>query len=182
MSLGLSMITMCSVDKSNMACIKQPFKNVNVPFHDFVLNASEEKTIELENGTSISIPANSFVDANGKMVSGEVNFQYREFHTAADIIASGIPMVYDSAGIKIQFESAGMFEINAKQGDKQVYIANGKNLQVSMASFKAGNNFNFYALDTLEKNWENIGSLSPTINQKKKEGNRSLGCLSNKTD
>lgn len=180
MSLGLSMITMCSVDKSNMACIKQPFKNVNVPFHDFVLNASEEKTIDLENGTSISIPANSFVDANGKMVSGEVNFQYREFHTAADIIASGIPMVYDSAGIKIQFESAGMFEINAKQGDKQVYIANGKNLQVSMASFKAGNNFNFYALDTLEKNWENIGSLSPTINQKKKKEIEALGACPTK--
>ena len=51
----------------------------------------------------------------------EINFQ--EYHTEAEVILSGIPMQYDSAGTKYTLETDGMFKLSGKQKGSRVEIA-----------------------------------------------------------
>lgn len=155
--------------------IKPPLSNINVHFTDYTIEADKDDTIRLANGTSIFIPANSLVNANDQPITGNVSVSYREFHSLADIIASGIPMEMDSAGTKIKFQSAGMFDIKATQHNSPVYIAKNKSIQVNMASFKSGDNYNFYYLDTVQQNWQTKGYASATVNTTKKQKMDLLG-------
>ncbi|NJN77433.1 MAG: hypothetical protein HC803_03155 [Saprospiraceae bacterium] len=67
-------------------------------------------------------------------MKGKVDISYREFHDAAAIIASGIPMT-NSEGDKYM-ETAGMFEINGSQNGQEVGIADDKEIEVKMGSFR----------------------------------------------
>ncbi|HRD40305.1 MAG TPA: hypothetical protein PLC65_16880, partial [Bacteroidia bacterium] len=78
--------------------------------------------------SKIKVPQNAFVNKAGPDIIGDVEIQYREMHDQADIIASGIPMTYDSAGTKYHFESAGMFDIKASQNGEQVFLKHGKQI------------------------------------------------------
>lgn len=129
--------------------IQTPFVNqsINVRFNELEVNNEEAKTLKLENGTIINIPAYSFIDKNGKPVKGKIKLNYRELHSAADIIASGVPIEYDSLGGKNYLETAGMFEIRGKKGKEPVYIAQGKTIDVQFASRHEGARFNHYYLE-----------------------------------
>jgi hypothetical protein len=132
--------------------VAPPLKDVDVPDQEYTVNASENDTLITNSGTTITIPKGTLVDESGKTVEGNVSFSYREFHTAAEIIASGITMQYDSAGQVYPFESAGMFELTASQNGKPVYVREGGNIALSFISYKSGD-FNFYELDTVANNW-----------------------------
>lgn len=137
----------CSDEKKYTQEIAPPFKNVEVAYQQMEVDASEDKVLRLKNGSSISIPKNAFVDKNGNPVTGKVKLEYREFHSAADIIASGIPMIYeDEKGENKIMESGGMFEIKGKVNNEEVFISKGKELGVSMASAIPGE-FDFYYLE-----------------------------------
>lgn len=159
----------CS-DKTQASLITPPFSGIDIGMSDYEIDAEEGGVISLTNGGTIEIPANAFVDKSGNPVEGKVDVKYREFHDVADIIMSGIPMVYDSAGVKINFESAGMFEIDGFANNEKVFIRNGKSLKVNMASFKAGNDFDFYYLDAEKENWqyEGISEAQPNVAKEKK--------------
>lgn len=168
-------------ETANSEIVNPPIKGIDVTFSTFEVEASEGKTIQLENGTSIVIPQNAFIDANGNPVSGKVFLKYREFHNAAEIIASGITMRYDSAGITNHFETAGMFEVKGVQkrpdqaqlvasqnnNEEPVFIAEGKSIEVNMGSFEGDNNYNFYYLDNNTRNWEYKGYSKAEQNAEK---------------
>ncbi|MBI3512093.1 MAG: hypothetical protein HY064_15655 [Bacteroidetes bacterium] len=141
--------------------VKEPIPGLNVVKNIYSENALTGGTIEYPSGTKIIIPENAFVDANGNTVKGDVTIDYREFRDPVDIMLSGIPMNYDSAGKKGHFVSAGMFEMNASVDGKEIFLASGKNVQMQFAVVDTARNFNFYRLD--EKNgWtyqENTGSV-----------------------
>ncbi|ABG58347.1 hypothetical protein [Cytophaga hutchinsonii] len=127
--------------------IEPPFKSIPPHYDTFELNASEPKMLRLPGGSSIEIPANAFVDKSGKPVTGKVELKYREFHTSADILASGIPMLCnDEDGITKSFESGGMFEISATANGQEIDIAKDKKINVHMASDVEGD-FDFYYLE-----------------------------------
>lgn len=134
--------------------ITPPFENIKMPFASYTIDPLLGGKIELENGTKISIPANAFVDKKGNPVEKPVDICYREFHTIADVMASGIPMGYDSAGVHADFATAGMFEIRALDKNKeQLELASSKNIDVKMASFTNGAGYNIYHFK--EKNVQN---------------------------
>ncbi|HAS44079.1 MAG TPA: hypothetical protein DCS93_26615 [Microscillaceae bacterium] len=134
---------------SPISQIHSPFVNqsIDVRYNELEINNEEAKTLRLENGTTIHIPAYSFIDKDGRPVKGKVKLNYREMHSAADVIASGVPMEYDSAGVKNNLETAGMFEIRGKKGKEPVYIAQGKTIDVQFASRHEGEGFNHYYLE-----------------------------------
>ncbi|EAY30711.1 WD-40 repeat protein [Microscilla marina ATCC 23134] len=136
-------------DQSMISKIETPFINqsINVQFDELDVSNEEAKTIKLEDGTIINIPAYSFVDKKGKPIKGKVKIEYRELHNTADIIASGIPLEQDSLGVTNNLETAGMFEIRGKKGKEPVYIAQGKNIDIQFASRHDGNGFNHYYLE-----------------------------------
>lgn len=156
------------VKKNYSKVVLPPFEKVNVPFQSFKIDAEKGGVIDISSGTRITIPVNAFLDKNGNSVEGEVSIQYREFHSAADIIASGIPMAYNSDNQKGSFKSAGMFEINGTQNNEDIFIDKNKSLNVEMASYTGGNDFSFYSLDE-NGNWKTEGKSDAIENKRKTE-------------
>jgi hypothetical protein len=132
--------------------IKPPIKDADVPYKSFHYKAEKGTTLSYGN-SKIQIPANSLIDKNGNLVKGDVEVQYREFHTPFDFFVSGIPMSYDSGGKQYTFESDGMFDIKGFKGGEPVFIKQGKQWQMDIASLNGKESYNYYRLDTLSGKW-----------------------------
>ncbi len=137
--------------------IAPPLKNVDVPFQEYKLNASKGGEFTSKNGSTIHVPQNAFADAQGNILQGEVDLRFREFRDPVDFFVSGIPMSYDSAGKKYQFESGGMVEVTGYKDSKPIQIASGKKVDVRLMSVSSGRSYNLYKLDTASGNWVYIG-------------------------
>lgn len=140
--------------------INPPIEGVNIRYSNFDIDVSHDTTLIYETGSTINIPAGAFIDKHGKLITGDVEIRYREFHDPFEILLSGIPMHYDSAGTHYTFESAGMFELLAFRNNEPLSIIPGKELTVNLISLNADNDFNMYYLDTVQKQWEYLGRSS----------------------
>lgn len=131
----------------NPFAIKPPVKGVNVPYHSYEVKNNQKDSIFIhKSGSSIHVPANAFVYADGRKPK-EVYIDYREFHTPGEIILSGIPMKWDSAGTIVDFVTGGMFEFVAKDAaGTPLKFAKGKKVQIDLVSKSKDTNYNFYAL------------------------------------
>lgn len=124
--------------------IEKPFTAIDIPTNDWTTLAGEAATFKAPSGSTVSIPANAFCYPDGSSPKGEVKIKYTEYFDAVDIIASGIPMVFDSAGVSYDFVSGGMLEINSfDQDGKALLLKEGKNIEIQMASNAEGD-FNLY--------------------------------------
>ena len=156
--MGALLIVQCTTlnsgsEISSKRQIERPFDNVDIAFIESEINAQEGDIILFESGTRIHVPANSFVDGSGKDVQGMVEITYREFASAADILISGIPMKYDSAGVTQEFQSAGMMEIRAYQGNEELALKEGKEITVEMATEAEDRDYKSYYFDNEEGEW-----------------------------
>lgn len=131
------------------------------------VNASEGAVLEYPSGSRLVIPSEAFMNDRGKLVEGEVDIHYREMLDYVDFFLAGIPMSYDSAGMRYDLESAGMVEIYAEQNGERVAMAPGKMIDVELVSFilRTPNGqiprFNVYKLDTTARQWiyQNVNNL-----------------------
>jgi hypothetical protein len=137
----------------NVAFINPPFENIQISFASYEVESGQADTIITGSGTRIIIPGSKFLDQNGFPIEGKINIKYREFRDPIDFALSGIPMSYDSAGIKYQFESAGMCEILGEQGEIPVFVNPNTPLVIEMNTVRSDPKFNVYYLDTISKNW-----------------------------
>lgn len=135
------------------AFVAAPSNKLAIPYTHYKINNAQGGKIVHHSSTKINVPKNSFVDKQGRDIVGEVSIAYREFHDVGDIVASGIPMAYDSAGHKYNLESAGMFEITGTHKGEPVFIKKNQPVEVALASRNAEDRFNQYYLDTVQKNW-----------------------------
>ncbi|MFT5822872.1 MAG: hypothetical protein ACI8ZM_004129 [Crocinitomix sp.] len=154
---------------AEISVINQPFEGIDVPFNTYRIDPSTENTIQTERGTIISIPANAIVAENGALITAEVNINYRPFHSAAEIITSGIPMGYDSLGQNYDFVSAGMFELTADVEGESVFIKEGMAIDMEFAAFNGDDGFNFYTLDETTGDWAYVEPSKAIENVKKEE-------------
>ncbi len=138
-------------------CIAPPINGLNVAYTTYKVNAGKGATINYKTGSIIEIPKNAFTDDSGNLVKGDIEIRYREFHDVAEIFVSGIPMTYDSAGVRYHFESAGMMQIEGYQNGKKVNIAPDKKINVQLASNDNSTKYNLYELDTNKNNWSCLG-------------------------
>lgn len=145
--------------------VMPPIAGLDVPFKSYAVPTSDGMTIETETGTVIEIPANAFVDKDGNPITGTVDIKFREFHDATDIIASGIPMHNPETGEYM--ETAGMFEIKGEQAGQEIFVKGDKDIQVNLASFNEGDDFNFYKLGPKDCRWEDKGTGKAKPNLKK---------------
>ena len=141
--------------------INEPFQKAKVSYTTYKVDNSKGADIKYPSNSKIKIPKSTFVNKQGQEIKGEVEILYREIHDQAEIIASGIPMTYDSAGIRSTFESAGMFEIKGYQNGEPVFIKKDQSLTVEFCSKDADDHFNQYYLDTVAKNWQYIKRDNP---------------------
>ncbi|MES2515270.1 MAG: hypothetical protein V4580_14050 [Bacteroidota bacterium] len=142
-----------SSGKKNTAFIAPPISKLNVPYTSYHVKSEQGATIKHTSNSKIIIPKKAFVNKQGQDIIGDVEIKYREFHDQADIIASGIPMNYDSAGVKSHLESAGMIDIKGFQNGEPVFINPKKQITVQFQSQHTADKYNMYVLDTIARNW-----------------------------
>jgi cell division protein FtsB len=140
-------------NKNTTSAIKPAAPKLAKPYTTYTVNANKGGQFVHNNGTKVRVPQNAFVDKEGKTIVGDVTIEYREFHDVGDVIASGIPMAYDSAGIQRHLQTAGMFEVQGIQNGTPVYVAPKKELTIELASSTAKSGFHQYVLDTVSGNW-----------------------------
>jgi hypothetical protein len=142
-------------DNSNTAtlAVRPPLKGVDVAKTSHKINGAKGGKIELPSGTVITIAPNIFVDKDGKPITDDVEILYREMHDAADILVSGIPIHRPNGEF---METAGMFEIEGNYQGQEIFVAEGKNINVKMASFNEGNRFDFWKMNPKDCSWTDI--------------------------
>lgn len=163
-----------AIAKQNKAFIVPPIAKLNVPYTSYNVKAEQGATIKHKSDSKIIIPKKAFVNKQGQDIIGDVQIEYREFHNQADIIASGIPMEYDSAGIKSTFESAGMIDIRGYQKGEPVFINPKKQITVEFSSEHTADRYNMYDLDTVARNWVYTSRDNSLKGQKRHEGEKGL--------
>jgi hypothetical protein len=136
----------------------EPVTRKPLAYSRYKVNSQSGAVIEHPGNSKIKIPVNAFVNKAGERIKGEVEIHYREMRDVADVLASGVPMQYDSAGYTYDFESRGMMDIKGYQNGEPVFIQIGKQLEVEMIAAKKEGSFCNYYLDTLKKSWIYIGS------------------------
>ncbi len=140
--------------------LNQSVEDIERTFVKHSLNADLGGVYEHGNGSKLYIPPSAFVHQDGRQVSGEVELSYREFHDFVDIFMAGIPMEYDSAGVKYNLESAGMIEVHAQQNGQRLNLAPDKTINVELASsvkypkhLNVPPGYNIYKLDEENRDW-----------------------------
>jgi hypothetical protein len=160
--------------KLNKAFITPPISKLNVPYTSYKVKAEQGATLKHKSNSKIIVPKKAFVNKQGQDIIGDVEIQYREFHNQADIIASGIPMTYDSAGVKSTLESAGMIDIRGYQNGEPVFINPKKQITIEFQSEHTADKYNMYVLDTIAKNWVYVSRDNSLKGQKRSEGEKGL--------
>lgn len=150
--------------KDPLSSVMPPFEKLNVPYEEKMVASDAPSIVRFATGSSIEVPAGIFIDENNQRVTKPVQLLFREFHNAADIIASGIPMrVLDEHQKEDWMQTAGMFELLGYCEGKPVRIAPGENLKVNLASDVDGA-FAFWYFNPEKGNWDNIGMSNAVPN------------------
>tara|TARA_B100000809_G_scaffold129856_1_gene127776 strand:+ start:4942 stop:6300 length:1359 start_codon:yes stop_codon:yes gene_type:complete len=137
----------------NIDFIKPPFLDRDIEQEVFLIDAQKDEEIITESGSKITVYKNTIVDNVGEVVVGNVKIEYRDFHNPLEVYLSGIPMGYDSAGVRYVFETAGMFELKAYQKEQLLGLKKGKKMDVDLISTSNETDFNFYSFDESNGVW-----------------------------
>jgi hypothetical protein len=107
----------------------------SLKLQEFIIDGSRDTVINTEDGIVYAIEAGSFLDENGKEVSGEIKFVSREAIEVDDILSSGMSTVTTDGK---QLETGGMFYINATSEGKKLSVNPNKGIltQVPTANKK----------------------------------------------
>lgn len=130
-----------------------PIPALDIPYTTYEFAAEEGALINHPSGTQIIVPPDALTDEDGNLVKGKVVLKYRELHGAIDAFAAGAPLEYDSAGTTYQFQTAGMMDISAQQGDRELSVASGKEIDITFASYQKGDDYSFYEWDEKAGKW-----------------------------
>lgn len=139
--------------------VNPPIADVQPAFVNFEINAQTGGEILYASGSKLVIPRQAFRNDRGENIRGEVDIRFRELIDYVDFFLAGVPMTYDSSGVRYHFESAGMLEIYAEQDGRPVHLAPGKRIEVVLFSeilvddLNVKPAFNVYKLDTAARQW-----------------------------
>jgi hypothetical protein len=145
--------------------VDPPIPSQDIPSESKVVSADLGGVYSFgKNGSAVYVPENAFVDENGAAVTGEVVLTYREFLDPSDFVASGIPMSYEKDGTTFYYESSGMVDINATSEGKEVYLAEGKLIEVLMEERKKTGVVDLWNFDDSTGTWQDVGNSSIASN------------------
>mgnify|MGYP002335972653 CR=1 FL=1 len=134
--------------------VKPLFPGIKINDTLYYLESREESIVDYESGTSLYVPKNAFVTANGKDYNGPVTLFYREFRDPIDQVLAGIPMTEHENGKENVFVSAGMYELWAfNDKAEKLQLKQDKNITVNFKPTTDTGTYNFYNLDTNTGKW-----------------------------
>jgi hypothetical protein len=167
LSMTFGIVISCNQNHKSVyrQAIQPPMAGADIPFDRYNLSADSGLSIVRGTGTRITIPPDAFVDAEGRPVSGPVEFRVREFHGPSDLLRAGIPMSVDSTRSGF-LQSAGMIEMRAMAGGQPVDIRQGKNIEVELAGYRSPDGYRLYQLED-DKNWKTRDTFTTIPNSDK---------------
>lgn len=121
------------------------------PSEDFIVDNSKGGVFSHPSGTQIHIPSNAVVYENGKPVIGSYIISYTEYRNPAEMVFSGIPMVFHDKTGEYQFNSAGMYEIRGMKDGRPLELQQEIIIDFNCTKNEAG--VNFYQLDDKTGEW-----------------------------
>lgn len=124
------------------------------PMTSYTVSTEKGGTFSYASGTTITVPANAVTYADGTPVKGNFELQYREFRNPAEIVLSGIPMIYQQKGTPYNFSSVGMYELRGNQNGKELNLQ--KPITVDFNCTKVVDDADFYQLDDKSGQWEQL--------------------------
>ncbi len=128
------------------------FQQKQAPAQSFGLDATQGGTIRGMRGTIVDFQPNSFINANGQVVSGAIQLTLREVYDRTDMILSNRTTVADN-GLLL---SSGEVEILAYQNGGRLSMAPGASYALYIQSIgAAAQTMNLY-YPTLSASGENI--------------------------
>ncbi len=158
-----------TIDKSaeSTNSVIQPIAGLGIKPTVYTVISENGAEIKLPNGGKITIPKGAFANKDGNTVSGTVDLEWQEFHSLTDIMLSGIPMKYDSAGVEFNLVSGGMFTINANKNGEKLFLKDGKEIDVNLVSTDDTPCYNFYELDDKTGDWkyETTAEGTPVVSE-----------------
>ncbi|MEZ4919583.1 MAG: hypothetical protein R2792_10825 [Saprospiraceae bacterium] len=176
-----ALLTGCATQENQPIEPAQSFVNPPIPaldpgFESFTIQGNGEQEVLTESGSIIRIPAGAFVTASGLAISGEIALHYREFQDILSIYLAGIPMEYGGGN----FTTAGSFELRAEQGDSTLQLANGKTIEVLMATENGEPGYDFFKLDESTGQWDSLGTGNAFANKEKTALEQKIKRMKNK--
>jgi hypothetical protein len=111
------------------------FNQLRPESQKFQINAELDNSITGKNGTLVFVPKNSFIDADGELVTGKVDIELIEVLSVADFVKTNLQTV--SNGLLLQSE--GMLYMDAKSDGQQITLATGKKIQIELPSVNNSN-------------------------------------------
>jgi len=142
--------------------IQQNFANIDHPTEIIAVRAEEGKEVELASGSRLSIQPNTFLDANGEVIKGEVQIEFKEFHSVQDLVIAGIPMYHEENGEEGYLATAGMCEIRGTYEGGEVFIDPNKAINVELSTQYSGTEeVGFYVLNESTGEWTLTGAPTP---------------------
>jgi hypothetical protein len=168
--------TILYTDTSVTAQVQDPREKFGLKPKLISVNPTVDTAIVIDKkGTTIHIPENAFLDANGNVVKDPVQLQFTNYTNSADIVFSNIPMTYKENGVEKMFNSAGMFNIEGNCNGQEITIAPGKELSVDYALTQKPKDLGFYVLDESTNEWSKLKDIEPvkaTTNEDKKSASK----------
>lgn len=139
----------------------------------FSIAADRDTTLIGANGTVLRIFENSFVDAEGNSVEGEVEVTLKEAYSKRDIVMGNLVTTYNG----MLLESDGMLMVEATAAGQKVELANDKVLGVSVPTEDLDNNMRIFEAEPCPSGDNACGAMnwvSPkrTLNKKIKRQQR----------
>ncbi|HYG53560.1 MAG TPA: leucine-rich repeat domain-containing protein [Flavobacteriales bacterium] len=126
-----------------------PVQDITVPSTTTIINTAVKTEFKTEN-VKLIIPENAFVDEEGKVVTGNVELNYREFFDPISIAFSGINMRVDTNVNGAFMASAGMFEINMKKDGKEVFPNPAAEIKAEFTPAQTGDGFKQFSSNNNE--------------------------------
>jgi hypothetical protein len=105
------------------------FDSLSPATQTFLIKGDRDTLIVGQNGTTLTIPKNTFVNSQGQ-TAATITISLVEANTIADIIKSNLQT---TSGENI-LQTGGMFFIDAKEDNKSLAIAEGKSIYVEVKS------------------------------------------------
>ncbi len=149
--------------------MKPPISNVLIKYNEFEINPAKDTIIKHKSGAVIEIPKNAFLNANGDIITEDVNLKFRSFSNPLEIYLAGIPMTAEINGEQMVYESAGMFEIKADKNGEKLYVNKESKIKVTLESFENDTNFNTYDLEEETGVWIETGKDEIQVKSKEEE-------------
>jgi hypothetical protein len=150
--------------------LSKPFEKLDLSAQVFEADPAKESSYTFADGASLKVPASIFSRLDGTEPKGKVKISYKSVKSPAEIITSGLHLLYKQGDSIVPFITGGMFELTANTANgEKLKIKDGKGLTLNFPAIDKGQ-YNLYRMNETTKQWELVGdanTIAETMQEKK---------------